>query len=198
MLCWKVYTFYLWCTCISEKHELCLLYEVSKAFPCGRQVVHKHKMLYHKKENFSFIHIQLIFLGEILTPNEVNGNVAIDFVWAGIWLLKFVSSYLQESQKILVSFSQTPTLLTAYCPSFTNCPSGRKKAVYLQTHFAFPLRTRPQRHLLMSLPVCTTCNFQVPALSNLQPLASIWVKTFSLILCLNCSFGERIGSFYSD
>lgn len=68
-----------------QRNMNCLSYEVSKALPCGRQIVHKNKMLYHKPgDYFSFIHIQLLFLGKILTPSEVNGNVAIDFVRAGI------------------------------------------------------------------------------------------------------------------
>lgn len=51
-----------------------------------------------KQENFSIEQIQPIFLGEIQTPNEVNGNVAIDFVRARIWLLKclLLSSIISE------------------------------------------------------------------------------------------------------
>jgi len=105
-----------------------------KPFPVEGRLYINMRCYIIKQENFSFIHIQLIFLGEILTPNEGNGNVAIDFVRAGISLLKFVSSYLQESQMILVHFSHTPALLIAYFHSITNCPSGKKEAVYLQTH----------------------------------------------------------------
>lgn len=123
-----------------------------------------------KQENFSIEQIQLIFLGEILTPNEVNGNVAIDCQSQNLTpqMSPFIFNNLRR-----FSFLLLRVLLIAYCPSFANCPSGRKKAVYLQTHFAFPLRMRTQRHLVMTLVVCITSNFQAPALSNLQPLASI-------------------------
>lgn len=90
-----------------------------------------------KLEKSSFIHILFI-----LTPNEVNGNIATDFVRSGMWLLKFVSSYLQESQSILIPFFQALSLLIG--PSLPNCPSGRKKTVYLQTHFVFPFKSRSQ------------------------------------------------------
>lgn len=35
-----------------QRNMNCLSYEVSKALPCGRLIVHKNKMLYHKPGNF--------------------------------------------------------------------------------------------------------------------------------------------------
>lgn len=112
-----------------------------KPFPVEDRLYINIRYCITKLEKSSFIHILFIFLF-ILTPNEVNGNVATDFVRSGIWLLKFVSSYLQESQSIIIPFSQTPSLLIE--PSLTNSRSSRKKTVYLQTRFLFPLRSRPQ------------------------------------------------------
>lgn len=112
-----------------------------KPFPVEDRLYISIRCCITKPEKSSFIHILFIFLF-ILTPNEVNWNVAADFVRSWIWLLKFVSSYLQETQSVLIPFSQTPSLLID--PSLTNCPSSRKKTVYLQTHFVFPLKSRPQ------------------------------------------------------
>lgn len=112
-----------------------------KLFPVGDRLYINIRCCITKLEKSSFIHILFIFLF-ILTPNEVNGNGATNFVRSGIWFLKFVSSYLQESQSILIPSSQTPSLLIE--PSLTNSLSGRKKTMYLRTHFLFPLRSRPQ------------------------------------------------------
>lgn len=55
-----------------------------KLFPVEDRLYINIRCCIVKQENFSFVHIQLIFLGEILSPNAVNANVAIDLVKAGI------------------------------------------------------------------------------------------------------------------
>ena len=48
-----------------------------KPFPVEDRLYINIRCCITKQENFSFIYIQLIFLGEILTANEVNGNVPL-------------------------------------------------------------------------------------------------------------------------
>lgn len=55
-----------------------------KPFPVEDRLYVDLRCYIRRQNNFSFIHTQLIFLGEILTQNELNGNAVIDFLRAGI------------------------------------------------------------------------------------------------------------------